>query len=673
MRELVLQQALFGYDDGHRLLQSSFRLANYEKDLLLQLSDLAPGISRLREEGYWTGMPLRESSCYALLRTWPAPEKSRPGCVWTHAIIIPFEYLHSDLDWVWLAERFVRPGSSKRYSEYAGSIVVDDTRSGLDHLTTFETEELASCIYFSKCHGTASASQEELGRQAIAIWSQQWPLLRTALTFRTVEKSNSGRSWLLNFDMMLIDGSLRVQHESVVTSDDRLPVREAAALLSKDLAHSSGSTFHQFRDKYSTGLPLHPKWTGFLAAVETKLRDAIRFSEPEMYRSLLEATARALPGSSDGRCLKEGLVDFTQNTELRLPSEFSIGAVEFIALSEVASTFPHAKFSDETAAWMWSNTRARLIKLLDSTFMFNEGVLQDLLTQLVRVIPIDQLMEGVDEARGVRKRMVSLRPELLKWRGVSELPPEEIVELLSLVSESEVKSINVVRELIFTKDARLAEMLCARFTGEVVFSVCESGSYVTHKGQPHDLILRFAGEVASQYLTVEFVSRLDTTSALLSFAAMLGFINGMTISAGPGLWGNSLLNAATDSPKPQLQTLQAFALSLAVASPRPGAEMLLEYSFEPVHEALRDSRLDYQASVIIEPHLPDVGWWHRWDNCYRLRMAVIRAYVYGNLPPESFSRLASDSRLMGTLFHELESNGDFYSFLLRLRQTDFVS
>jgi hypothetical protein len=154
---------------------------------------------------------------------------------------------------------------------------------------------------------------------------------------------------------------------------------------------------------------------------------------------------------------------------------------------------------------------------------------------------------------------------------------------------------------------------------------------------------------------------------------MLGFINGMTISAGPGLWGNALLNAATDSPKPQLQTLQAFALSLAVASPRPGAEMLLEYSFEPVHEALRDSRLDYQASVIIEPHLPDVGWWHRWDNCYRLRMAVIRAYVYGNLPPDSFSRLASDSRLMGTLFHELESNGDFYSFLLRLRQTDVVS
>ena len=670
MRELVLQQALFGYDDGHRLLQSSFRLANYEKDLLLQLSDLAPGISRLREEGYWTGMPLRESSCYALLRTWPAPEKSRPGCVWTHAIIIPFEYLHSDLDWVWLAERFVRPGSSKRYSEYTGSIVVDDTWSGPDHLTTFETEELVSCIYFSKCHARASPSQEELGRQAIAIWSQQWPLLRTALTFRTVEKSNSGRSWLLNFDMMLIDGSLRVQHESVVTSDDRLPVREAAALLSEDLAHSFGSTFHQFRDKYSTGLPLHPKWTGFLAAVETKLRDAIRFSEPEMYRSLLEATARALPGSPDGGPLKEALVDFTQNPELRLPSEFSIGAVEFVALSEGASAFPHPKFSGETAAWMWSNARTRLIELLDSTFMSNQGVLQDLLTQLVRVIPIDQLMEGTNEARGVRKRMVSLRPELLKWRGVSELPPEEIVELLSLVSESEIKDINVICELIFTRDARLAEMLCARFPGEVVFSVCESGSYVTHKGQPHDLILRFAGEVASQYLILEFVSRLDTTSALLSFAAMLGFINGVTISAGPELWGNSLLNAATDSPKPQLQTLQAFALSLAVASPRPGAEMLLEYSFEPVHEALRDSRLDYQASVIIEPHLPDVGWWHRWDNCYRLRMAVIRAYVYGNLPPESFSRLASDSRLMGTLFHELESNGDFHSFLLRLRQTD---
>jgi hypothetical protein len=149
---------------------------------------------------------------------------------------------------------------------------------------------------------------------------------------------------------------------------------------------------------------------------------------------------------------------------------------------------------------------------------------------------------------------------------------------------------------------------------------------------------------------------------------MLGFVNGVTVDAGPEIWGNALRDAVTDSPRAELQTLQAFALSLAVAASRPGADTLLEYSFEPLHDAMRESRLDYQASVIIEPHLPDVGWWHRWDNCYRLRIAVIRAYAYGDLSPQSFLRLAKHEALMGALFHELESNNDFRAFLEKVRR-----
>ncbi len=83
-----IDQALFGYADGHRQIASSFRLPPTDLYLLSAASDLASG-TRLGENGsYLTGLPLPEARRYAFLRTWAAPEMPRPGCVWSHALLL---------------------------------------------------------------------------------------------------------------------------------------------------------------------------------------------------------------------------------------------------------------------------------------------------------------------------------------------------------------------------------------------------------------------------------------------------------------------------------------------------------------------------------------------------------------------------------------------------------
>src|SRR3546814_5522694 len=77
---MTIDQCLFGYEDGHRLLASSMSLGD-QTSLLTKLSDLAPGTLFGSSNGYWTGLPLPELGRYALFRTWPAPEMPRPGCV----------------------------------------------------------------------------------------------------------------------------------------------------------------------------------------------------------------------------------------------------------------------------------------------------------------------------------------------------------------------------------------------------------------------------------------------------------------------------------------------------------------------------------------------------------------------------------------------------------------
>jgi hypothetical protein len=87
-RSLRFHQTLHGYLDGHGLIRASSKVPPDTEHLMLIMSDMS-GPSMVRGfESYLTGYPLREIKAYALARTWYAPEMDRPGCVWTHTLII---------------------------------------------------------------------------------------------------------------------------------------------------------------------------------------------------------------------------------------------------------------------------------------------------------------------------------------------------------------------------------------------------------------------------------------------------------------------------------------------------------------------------------------------------------------------------------------------------------
>ena len=106
---LQIHQTLHGYSDGHRLITGSLLVKQPDAKLMLSLSDLpAPG-APVHESGYLTGYPLASTGVYALARTWPAPEMPRPGCVWTHTLLIEYADLATLADLRQLLELFRRP------------------------------------------------------------------------------------------------------------------------------------------------------------------------------------------------------------------------------------------------------------------------------------------------------------------------------------------------------------------------------------------------------------------------------------------------------------------------------------------------------------------------------------------------------------------------------------
>jgi hypothetical protein len=392
-------------------------------------------------------------------------------------------------------------------------------------------------------------------------------------------------------------------------------------------------------------------------------------TRPQEYRALLEDVARALPLRNDGLRLKANLLMFSPESSFELPHDWFVEALEYFAEHPQDGTFPELQITEPLIAHTWQTQRDRLLRVV-RTLAVDSGSRQTvrLIEALSRMPCTDGLMESVADLPDVRRALVKSNASLLQWEGVSRVPSNELVSWIADLSEEQVRELGLIPRLLASPSTEIVGSLCDRFPGDVLRAVCIGRGHLGPSLQVHDRILQFAGEAAPRFLRPDFLNSLDTTSALYSFGSMLGFVNSKTISVGPVVWVPTLRKATKDSSEAQTQVLSAFLLALALGRPEQGSEFIFEFTFDLLHRAMRDSALDYQASVILEGQLPIVSWWRYWDSCQRLRLAVVRAFVRGNLDPTSFLQLTRDTSLMSQMFEQLESLEDARIYLDRVRR-----
>src|SRR5208337_793549 len=196
-----VHQFLHGYSDGHRLIEGSVKLPSELARLMLKMSDLSGSSVVSGFERYITGYPLEAINAYALAMTWYAPEMPRPGCVWTHTIVLPAQTLASISSLASLTKLFRRPTRSFLKSDYAETIPFESSSvktTVLEHAEPVLKYQLVSI--FSAYYGSPQSSpvvlvardSDEFSDAILALWSQQWPRLRQKFSFCT--GSLSGRS-----------------------------------------------------------------------------------------------------------------------------------------------------------------------------------------------------------------------------------------------------------------------------------------------------------------------------------------------------------------------------------------------------------------------------------------------------------------------------------------------
>lgn len=654
-RDVVkIDQCLFGYADGHRLLASSLRLAGDIASDLTASSDIVPGTRFAGGDGYWTGFPVPRLSRYGLMRTWPAPEMRRPGCVWTHLLLFDpalFEMV-DDLSCFEALAR--RPAALDDRAGYARTL----TLPSLDATAISEktpdhdrgrVAEILGVLYGGLDGPVETSRPGELDSLVLAVWSQQWPKLRRNFRFQTAATTNA-ESASKRFDLQLRIARPPLRNFIVLPGKDAMWLEVA----SDDIRGLSDREFRAFLRRYGQDVKRQRGSFRPLAEMFAVSTAAGGASGLDVSASL----ARWFPEPDDAATLKRDLMD-----GVILP-DAQVEAVLYLCEMDKGRSLPAP--SETGLRNLLVNWHARSFDLmrLAEWAATEQGDLADvLLSTVAKVVPSDEFWSTTEGFPEMRRRMVANQPDLLDAEPIGSLKTEALLALLDAVPAGRDVGKALVRRLPSPVDKRLVKKATERFPAGVLSEAIERANALGVEGA-RDWFREIA-TVSSTVLDPVVMEKVRRSSIVVAIAEALKWLSDEVERHGLPPWTAGLADAQDDLGQTDRDRLEAFLLALALSG-GDQAQAVFERSFGYLHGRIVDSYLSYQAERILQPKLPSLGW-RNWDDGLKLRFAVTRAYVRYGLDPESFGRLLRIKRERKMLRRAAEEvdGGDRFADVLR--------
>jgi hypothetical protein len=618
---------------------------------MLVMSDLSgPGV-KPSPNGYLTGYPLEKCGRYVFARTWAAPEMSRPGCVWTHSLIIENADLAKIVSVQTLLDAFARPTDVGGQSSYSSLIPVDPgpKPSGIERTerVKFLLQALYSFPTRQVVAGAGEPSDDE--RVATAIWMQQWPRLRRSFGFCTLsglERSGKGVALDLQFAREE-DRQLRSKFPDAILAE-RGTLTDALQPLLADLAEPGSSTLREFLKRAGGDVDGGRRAMMPLCALYASLLG----SHPPDLVGAVSALA-ALDG--DGKRQARSIRTLVVRHAIKKSGQLEDVVFEFLveALERSSDPAEQAEIGVKLGIELWQRSPRRF-----HTALISEGVLGDFASLALAEMQLEQIVSGLQANSDIAVDIAERRPDILTWAAFWRIP--DVADGLA--------------EHILDQDAGLA--------AHALLAAGRSGPAATiiNRAVAVDLIHALESNEADPETMLRWLGVLcrdrDRTAAVLATGhvrwrtTILAIARQSHPDDTPNAYGEDpWLIALRKSSGPLNQSdedfLAAFLLARALGRASRSQADLLRYSYTHVFEAFQQKRFSHEAESLATWRL---GWssWFEWDNCSRLTETVTRLFVEHDLEPESFGRLTQDSLLAHSLFDEAARTAHGRKYLERV-------
>lgn len=613
-----IHQAIHGYREGHRLLSSSLSLSADSARTMLVLSDMSGPSMQPGFDEYLTGYPLPGSERFVFAKTWYAPEMQRPGCVWTHSLLLSREQV-SQASALSLVSKFRRPQHEGVESAATTPIELDGAADAVK-VDGFADPTVAAALV-SAVLGQArpvivtveTAGQVELA--FLRLWEELWPAARARFSFCTgalMPRSVSGALMDLQAVPRAIPSSqFRKSAGAALVLDLRSPrTAEAWVELYLEGAKRGDSTFRSWLDAAAGAdssrgvvphlVPIFGAWHAQDSSALSVLSNVVTASDLEP--SVRNRLVGMVFNRADAESGASGRRDLLQEVCRRRDAEFASVAAELE--DETRRLFEESRA--EGAALVLSLLSGELTAV-------GERILRAAVPLLV---PNDLETFGRAQAPFL-PTIVSANPQLaaspVLWSRAGDRSADVLFQLEGTNPDDEERAAVVDAIISSTCDVSVDALIRFGGKGAVLrgLAAITSGQIELSKpwhtalaGQP-DTVLEWLVNLPSPSLRdLELGSRLVSPKA--------------TQSRLVAVWKVGTSSAGAIEPR-----VAAFGLSLAfwegdVNSP------LLASCFQPTYDAAVSSRLEYEEWDWLREQVPSTSWYRDWDRCERIAAALAR-------------------------------------------------
>lgn len=659
---LTIGQALHGYADGHRQLALSAPLRPRDIRTMLVLSDLSGAGIQIDETGYLTGYPLNESKIYAIARTWAAPEMPRPGCVWTHTLLIDFADLAGMSDFNFILSLFRRPtgANTSEYSttlEARASVSTEGIEPGAEKFAYL----LLSALYGFPKQGIIASRPNSVGfeRVVLALLAQQWPRLRRVFRFCTLAASDRSTDGAL-FDLQLLpslERSVRARFDGATEALE--PIEREAWLDTalNDLVHPNTNQFRTYlqriggdvasgREAFRSLCQLH----ALIQEFET-VPDAVNLAITLLDRDLGSDQARSARG-----IVASAVLEHSRQLEAE-PADFLLRNLD------LAEPEAFAKGGELLGRALWRQNPSTFNKL-----MVGGERQRQVVERTLASLADEDLVSGIARSPNIARMVLSYRPDLLAldvlWRR--DLVPVEAISTL-LNGRSNLRA-DVVAAIVSAGRIDLASHSISA-VGELTLLQIVAAEFNRSGSDPETLAIWLKLVVLDSAVLAQFLAEQKVVSwDLLSAIASLVTPDSVPNDYGDDPWLMAAQVAASGDKSSAPAFLAAFLLSraLGLRSRNPGE--LAQFGFEAVHNAAEQNLISDHAWDLLKLRLPWSFNWFDWDRCQRIRAAVAELFVARDLAPQAFSSITRDARLFAILAATVAGGSHGRQYLKRVRR-----
>lgn len=632
---LRVNQALHGYRDGHRLLQSSLKLSPESHSLLLTNSDATGPAIPHGFETYLSGFGLPADRVFVFARTWFAHEMDRPGCVWTHSLIVDWDTLRDFADYSAILRAFRRPQNTANLvaSEYGVPIGIPSSQSmRTRQVWTPHASTVMAALYSADRRSVvlSADSSDRWEDEVLCIWATQWWTLRRSLSFCTGQLSE--RPGTRKIDIQVVPQERRFrwrQSDAVLIDDGETPTSPPWWMLEVEHAVHTGSAIDAGLDiVLRASLPADRSAGPFVVQLARVLNDgtstsAMQLLEEVSHRYSAPTAASGLKGALLG---ENGVLwkraDDQRTTEREL--------VRYLLLSESASAFDRAALGLRGRLEnIWKTQRGDATSLLLSAIRADSSdAIEELVRAACTALPEKDLIDLARSEPGTIHTLAQSRPTLLSqrvlWQGAAQIRRELAAALVrvgadqpSIVSAAttaaaEAGAVDSLAELVSRAETRVfAEVV------STVLNILPSIPGWQAFGIVAALRSR-ATDVADLWREGVLDPAVGTVSLMMVFEPNCFY--GKLL--GPSL----MMIIATQDINGGRHGFECVGPTFAlVAALDSGEEFLVEAgaeAFARVHASAARSSLDQWSLNSLERVLPRLGWRRDWDICERLRLAA---------------------------------------------------